>query len=77
MNDWTPLPAKWSPSTILKLHDKLLSKFLRDILIANHDLAQDEKNKRIGNCVRWIELIRDYTMSGEMTYKKEKIKERK
>ena len=76
--DWTPLPAKWSPSTILKLHDRLLSKFLRDILIANHgNLTQNEKNKRIGNCVKWVELIRNYTMSGQMTYKKDAEKEEK
>jgi hypothetical protein len=33
-------------------------------------ISKEEKNKRINNYVEWNKLIHDYTMSGQMTYKK-------
>jgi hypothetical protein len=69
--DYTPLPAKYTPSSILKLHDRLLAQFMKDMLDFQQTImTKEEKNKRISNAVKWIKLIHDYTMSGEMTYKK-------
>ena len=74
-NDWTPLPAKWTPSTIVKLHDRLLAKFILRML-QTKEFTKQEKSKRIANAVQWIQLIHNYTMSGQMTYKKEKPKKK-
>jgi hypothetical protein len=68
-DNWTPLPAKWTPSSILKLHDKLLARFMTEILLSD-TINKEEKNKRINDYVEWNKLIHDYTMSGQMTYKK-------
>ena len=75
-NNWTPLPAKWTPSTLLKCHDKLLAKFILRMLQSNKKFTKQEKSKRIANAVQWIQLIHNYTMSGQMTYKKEKPKKK-
>jgi hypothetical protein len=69
--EYTPLPAKYTPSSILKLHDRLLAKFMKEILsTSDQQITKEEKNKRINDYVKWIKLIQDYCMSGEMTYKK-------
>jgi len=70
-NKWTPLPPKWTPSTIVKLHDRLLAKFISQMLQSKKFTTIEEKSKRIANAVQWIQLIHNYTMSGQMTYKKE------
>jgi hypothetical protein len=69
--EYTPLPAKYTPSSILKLHDRLLAKFMKEILLSSELIkTKEEKNKRINDFMKWIQLIHDYTMSGQMTYKK-------
>jgi hypothetical protein len=69
--EYTPLPAKYTPSSILKLHDRLLAKFLKQmLLLSNNKFAKEEKNKRINDFIKWTQLIHDYTVNGQMTYKK-------
>jgi len=74
-NCWTPLPAKWTPSTIVKLHNRLLAKFIPQMLQSKKFTTMEEKSRRIAAAVQWIQLIHNYTMSGQMTYKRKKEKE--
>ena len=76
--EYTPLPAKYTPSSILKLHDRLLAKFMKEILNSQIiTLTKEEKNKRINDFMKWTQLIHDYTMSGQMTYKKGEVEKKK
>jgi hypothetical protein len=67
---YTPLPAKWTPSSLNKyINDTLWPRFLKDIL-DNNEWTIEEKTDRINEALKWCQLIYNYTISGEMTYKK-------
>jgi hypothetical protein len=70
MTSYTPLPAKWTPSSLNKyINDTLWPRFIKDVL-NNDKWTIEEKTYRIDEALKWCKFIHDYTMSGEMTYKK-------
>ena len=67
---YTPLPvAKWTHSSILKLHEREWSKFLKKTLDSKRT-SKETKNKRIDDMLEWFQLIHRVCQNGELNIKK-------
>ena len=67
MNEYTPLPvAKWTNSSILKIHEQIWSNYLSKILESKHK----DKNQRIDKMLVWFQLIERLCINKELTIKK-------
>ena len=61
---YTPLPvAKWSHSSILKIHDQMWSNYLKQILESYED-------RRMDNMLEWFQLIERLCINKGLTIKK-------
>ena len=69
--EYTPLPvAKWTHSSILKMHHKQWSMFLKHML--NHpDYTKEEMNQRIDALLPWFKLIERICIDKGLVIKKQ------
>jgi hypothetical protein len=69
-NTTRPLPvAKWTHSSILKIHYKQWSLFLKHILNDPH-YTKEEMNQRIDALLPWFKLVEHICINKDLTIKK-------
>lgn len=68
-DSYIPLPvAKWTHSSILKIHEQMWSNYLKQILLSGN--LPTSINYRIDKMLQWFQLIERLCIDKELTIKK-------